>query len=433
MKQNNSNIEDLFRSSFNEYKVEPSAEVWNKVNTKLNIKQFFSGDFKHFNVYYLSAILGIITIIGVLLSDISGSGAQMSKSINQNTDKETYTYKTSTDEVKPNHEYITQGKTKVVVENKQTKKYRKTKVETSRVSEVIPFTQNHELKSLNDLKEDTSAKLNLIKAQVPRPLFKLANKEGCAPFEIKLQNYSQLAQNYEWTFGDGTKSTDVSPSHTYQYPGVYAVKLKAIGPGGLAYSVFDSIVVHENIVNKITKSFDGELIENEQFSIRVKTNQKAEYEWDFGDGYYSDNENVTHKYEKQGNYTITLKTWTNNNCYDSVKVADVLVVESGNKIRFPNAFIPNPGGPSSGKYYNREFYNDIFHPVIKGTVAEYTLKIYSRTGAIIFETHDINIGWDGYYQNMLMPEGVYPFVSSGKFEGGEKFFRKGDITIIHRQ
>ncbi len=116
-------------------------------------------------------------------------------------------------------------------------------------------------------------------------------------------------------------------------------------------------------------------------------------------------------------------------------MANVQVVSLKKEIKlvFPNAFIPNSGGPSSGKYFNREIYNDIFHPKVKGEIAEYSLKIYSRTGALIFETKDINIGWDGYYQNKLMPEGVYPFIASGKFEDGSDFMKRGNITTIHRK
>ncbi|MCP4438247.1 MAG: PKD domain-containing protein [Aureispira sp.] len=44
---------------------------------------------------------------------------------------------------------------------------------------------------------------------------------------IDLRNTSYNASSYEWTFGDGTSSTQVSPKHTYTQPGNYTITLKA--------------------------------------------------------------------------------------------------------------------------------------------------------------------------------------------------------------
>ena len=57
--------------------------------------------------------------------------------------------------------------------------------------------------------------------------------------------------------------------------------------------------------------------------------------------------------------------------------------------------------------------------------------IFSKAGIEIFESTDISYGWNGYYQNRLLPEGVYLYIAAGEFEGGQKFHNKGDITILH--
>lgn len=38
---------------------------------------------------------------------------------------------------------------------------------------------------------------------------------------------------YAWDFGDGGKSTEQNPEHTYKVPGVYTVTLEVMGPGGV--------------------------------------------------------------------------------------------------------------------------------------------------------------------------------------------------------
>jgi len=58
---------------------------------------------------------------------------------------------------------------------------------------------------------------------------------------------------------------------------------------------------------------------------------------------------------------------------------------SGYFIEFPNAFIPNSNGPSGGYFSNKsDEDSQIFHPVFSG-VSHYQLRIFSRTGVMIFE------------------------------------------------
>jgi PKD repeat protein len=49
---------------------------------------------------------------------------------------------------------------------------------------------------------------------------------------VNFTNTSSHADSYNWNFGDGTNSTEASPSHTYNSVGNYSVTLKADGPGG---------------------------------------------------------------------------------------------------------------------------------------------------------------------------------------------------------
>lgn len=52
-----------------------------------------------------------------------------------------------------------------------------------------------------------------------------------APTTISFENQSQKANVFEWDFGDGTKSKEVSPMHSYKSSGNYTIKLKAIKKG----------------------------------------------------------------------------------------------------------------------------------------------------------------------------------------------------------
>ena len=49
------------------------------------------------------------------------------------------------------------------------------------------------------------------------------------PFEVEFMNTSESGITYFWDFGDGSTSTDVSPTHVYTQQGIYDVKLIAYG------------------------------------------------------------------------------------------------------------------------------------------------------------------------------------------------------------
>lgn len=431
MKKDYKNIEELFKGSFDGVKIEPSKDVWKKINTRLNFIDFVSANFKTFNIYYLSVITGIVATLIITIHNQKPNNQQELKSPEA-------------------IQIIEKGK---VVEEKtvEIKAYNKQK--NNAVSHTIEIYSHQELKSANEnqnsellplplrnnLKEfykiygDTLNKIAVIKVSPPVPLFEIESKTGCAPFEINLKNMSKFAQYYEWNFGDGAVSNQINPIYTYQYPGKYSIKLQAIGIGGIAYSIIDSVIVTEGPKNKIDWNNQSILLEGERCIVSSESQNTVRYEWNFGDGTISNQKRPEHKYLSKGKYTISLKSWTDKNCFDSVKIAEVEVIKIESLIAFPNAFFPNTNGPSTGKYAGREIHNEIFHPIVKEEMLEYHLMIYSKEGTMIFETKDIHIGWDGYYEKRIMPEGVYPYVVTGVFEGGRDFLKKGNLTIIHRK
>ena len=59
------------------------------------------------------------------------------------------------------------------------------------------------------------------------------------------------------------------------------------------------------------------------------------------------------------------------------------------------------------------------------------LQIFNRWGELIYESHDINIGWDGYYKGSLCKQDVYVWRVEGKYSNGRRFRKAGDITLLH--
>jgi PKD repeat protein len=155
----------------------------------------------------------------------------------------------------------------------------------------------------------------------------------------------------------------------------------------------------------------------------------VKYHWNFGDGTYSELFEPHHKYSKYGNFDVTLTVYNEFGCPHSMLIQNAF---SGLKyfLEFPNAFIPNPDGSSGGVYSSKSDESaQVFHPSYSG-VSEYQLKIFSKIGILIFESNDINIGWDGYFNGQLSNSGVYIWKVRGKYRNGEPFTKMGDVTLL---
>ncbi|HTL82993.1 MAG TPA: T9SS type B sorting domain-containing protein, partial [Bacteroidia bacterium] len=76
---------------------------------------------------------------------------------------------------------------------------------------------------------------------------------------------------------------------------------------------------------------------------------------------------------------------------------DTVTIEILPEDRFyiPNTFTPNGNG-----------LNDIFMPAILGA-DKYHFMIFDRWGNLIFETNDVNVGWDGRFKGHRCEEDVY--------------------------
>ena len=99
------------------------------------------------------------------------------------------------------------------------------------------------------------------------------------------------------------------------------------------------------------------------------------------------------------------------------------------EVRFKNPFlcyIPNAFHPHGYRD------NQVFLPRCE-EAAFFALLIYDRWGALVFETHDQNLAWDGSWRgegNTLLPSGVYLYRLRMKNQYGESFETSGTVTLL---
>lgn len=254
---------------------------------------------------------------------------------------------------------------------------------------------------------------------------------GCVPLQVDFYNLSSPADEFLWEFGDNTSSTVREPSHVYDRPGIYRVKLTAIGEGGTSSADNVVIVVHERPVALFDLNPTVVTIPDHPVNFRdLSTGNIATWLWDFGDSNRASVQNPQHLYTQPGSYTVTLTVTTPNDCQDDYILNAAVTALEGGKIKFPNAFTPSETGPIGGVYTERDPSNTVFFPFTKEGVVEYKLQIFNRWGELLFESNDVTIGWDGYYKGTLSRQDVYIWKAVVKFSNGTVETFSGDVTLL---
>jgi gliding motility-associated-like protein len=136
---------------------------------------------------------------------------------------------------------------------------------------------------------------------------------------------------------------------------------------------------------------------------------------------------------EEGVYDVTLWSYSGNGCVDEFVLSPAVTVEPAGDLRFSSVFRPNLSGPIELDHLPEggDEVDMFFYPAIREKVTGYKLQIFNRWGVLIFETHDINKPWNGYYMNKLCPQGVYVWIVEGKFANGTPFKKAGDVTLLH--
>lgn len=105
-----------------------------------------------------------------------------------------------------------------------------------------------------------------------------------------------------WDFGDGSFSSLQSPFHSYAVPGTYTVCLSVSSICGTDSSCATVTVTCPAPSASFANTINGSTV---QFTDQSSTSPTA-WAWDFGDGNISTQQNPSHTYAQDGNYTICL-------------------------------------------------------------------------------------------------------------------------------
>jgi len=149
--------------------------------------------------------------------------------------------------------------------------------------------------------------------------------EGCegltTTFNSSVSTGDAIA-SYEWDFGDGSpKSTDATPSHTYNKEGTYPVTLTYTTTNGCKGTVGLHAMNTIRVYKKPTPDFSSpeapQICGNNWVHFNGTSDVGNSWTWDFGDYDYGYAQYTAHSYKEPGTYTVKL-TVSNNGCSESV-------------------------------------------------------------------------------------------------------------------
>ena len=157
---------------------------------------------------------------------------------------------------------------------------------------------------------------------------------------------------------------------------------------------------------------DSVICTDNQISNTLFPGNYSQYEWQDG--------STQSRYVVREEGVFTVIVWDENNCMGSDSVR--LIEQCPTKVYVPNAFSPNSDG-----------INDYFGPIASDIISIH-FSIFDRWGALVFETNDPDIHWDGNFRNKAMNSGVYVWLLQieGYAADGTNFSetKSGSVTLM---
>lgn len=250
---------------------------------------------------------------------------------------------------------------------------------------------------------------------------------GCPPEVVSFENLSSPTDStytLEWDFGNDSIGYDLNPSTTYWVPGTYEVSVAITSPiGCYVTDTFPDLIFVDSLPEADFVYSPPRGISNFEPEVAFTDLSFNAYFWDwkFVDGQDSSIlKNPVYTFQDTGKQVVELTVTSFYGCTDTIRQA----VDVVPKVTYflPNAFTPNEDGK-----------NEIFEGVgyFRG-IRDYRMNIWNRYGQLIFESQDVETGWNGRYNNSgkYAPNGVYVYRVSFMGPRGEMEMYEGVATLI---
>jgi gliding motility-associated-like protein len=260
---------------------------------------------------------------------------------------------------------------------------------------------------------------SLVITQLLQPTANFTFDSYCINRSIQLNNQSAVSNSgtvsYAWSDNVGNLFSTTNPSATYASAGNYAMKLRVQSSNcpNLADSITSVIPVEAPRVAIRQATLDVAIGDNVPLQARTFGTQ---YTWTPGTGLSNSFiSNPIVNLNAEQDYRITIRVPSGCTTVDSLKVR----VQEKNTVYVPNVFSPNGDGM-----------NDKLLIIPVGVREIKYFRIFNRNGKKLFETADINGGWDGTFNGQLQPLATYVWQVLATDKNGNNVYREGSVTLL---
>ena len=270
----------------------------------------------------------------------------------------------------------------------------------------------------------SSSAFEITNAFTQVPNISISDTIGCLPLAVDL-NHDIPNVSTNWLVDGVSFASTQSSQLTLDQQGCVDIELVLTSNSGceLTTSVLGAICATPSPIASF--SMNPSVISNDQEAINfINTSDFADsYFWDFGNGANSDLINPSQNFNVNDvGYLITLTAFSNEGCYDSYSIT--LISNEVGTVFVPNTFTPD------GDEHNQEF----VPTVIPGfQMFSYSMKIYNRWGEQVFESNNIDFGWDGSYgaNANQAQEGIYIWkITYHDQNSNERKELTGHVTLL---
>ncbi len=247
-----------------------------------------------------------------------------------------------------------------------------------------PDTYSVRLAVKGELGTDTLIRKNYIIVQDPIPVadFDAFPTTGVAPLSVQFTDQSNGNINaWLWDFGDGSTSKEQHPEHVYDKVDTFTVSLTVAGPAGINTITKTDLIT--TVIAPPVTDFEftpamGVVPLTVQFTDLSTGNIKS-WNWDFGDGTQSTNQNPSHIYTKSDSFDVSLTVIGPGG--EKTKTLYNAIITT-----FPVSINNQDQAPDNFQLYQN--YPNPFNPVttIRYTLAQsstVTLSIYNIRGELL--------------------------------------------------
>jgi len=246
----------------------------------------------------------------------------------------------------------------------------------------------------------------------------------CDTLTVQFVNQSTNTNFFRWYFDWGNDlsqtSTSFSPTHTYPDTGFYTVALIAAVGFPCADTFFQQIHVVKMPGTLVVSANPEEITAGDVSQLNADFPGATAYIWS-ASGSLS-NVNIFNPLAspiQTSTYSVTATL--PNGCKRAGEVTVRVVLPPCDEpfVFFPTGFSPNGDGE-----------NDALKLEASLEPEDLYWAIYNRWGEKIFETTKLADAWDGTYKGQEQPAETYGYLLRVVCVGGQKLFRKGNVTLL---